>query len=491
MMAFDLGATSGKVFLGRFDGRSLGLEETQRFDNRVVAVNNDLYWDVLRIYANLKEGITESLLRESQITSIGLDSFSNDFGLLDRHGHFINQVFCYRDNRTQRNAEKIYAIMSKRRMHQLSGNQNALFPTLMQLASMRLEVQGFLLDGSEYLLFLPDLFNYFLTGEIGSEYTISSVSQLYDFIHGVWNREILETFQIPNNLLAPIVSSGTRLGRITDPALMDAKDVNVIAVCEHDTASAFLAAPFGDQAIIISSGTWSLVGVEASEHMINEYTFRHNIANEGGYPGHHRLLKNIMGLWLIEECRKTFIDSGIDVSISALLDMGSSEQSFRSMIFPNDERFFSPGAIPEKIKEYCLDTGQPVPDTPGQIIRCIIESLAFSYRYVIEELEHLTNYHYEKINIVGGGSNNAFLNQCVANATRKIVIAGPNEATAIGNILVQMITGKEIASIKEGRQIVERSFLLTWFHPQQTDDWNSQYGLFKKMVDDEVSENGL
>lgn len=272
--------------------------------------------------------------------------------------------------------------------------------------------------------------------------------------------------------------------------MLDAKDVDVIAVCEHDTASAFLAAPFGDQAIIISSGTWSLVGVEASEHIINEYTFCHNIANEGGYPGHHRLLKNIMGLWLIEECRKSFVDSGIDASISALLEMGRAEQPFRSMIFPNDERFFSPGAMPEKIKEYCLDTGQPVPDSPGQIIRCIIESLAFSYRYVIEELEVLTNYHYEKINIVGGGSHNTFLNQCVANATGRLVIAGPNEATAIGNILVQMLTEKEIASIKEGREIVERSFPLKWFQPEQTQNWNHQYRLFKKMVDDEANGNG-
>jgi rhamnulokinase len=490
MIAFDLGASSGKVYLGRFDGISLGLEEIRRFENRVFQVKNDLYWDVLNIYSNLKEGIKESLRSENQITSIGLDSFSNDFGLLDRHGHFINQVFCYRDGRTQRNAEKIYAMMSKRRMHQLSGNQNALFPTLMQLAAMRLEAQGFLLDGSEYLLFLPDLFNYFLTGEIGSEYTIASVSQLFNFDQGDWNQEILETFQIPKNLLAPIIPSGTSLGRITDPSLMDAKDVNVIAVCEHDTASAFLAAPFGDQAIIISSGTWSLVGVETSEHVINEDTFRHNIANEGGFPGHHRLLKNVMGMWLIEEYRNSFMETGMNTSIPALLALGRSEQPFRSMIFPNDERFFSPGALPEKMKQYCLETGQPVPETPGQIIRCIVESLALSYRYVIDELENLIKHHYEKINIVGGGSNNAFLNQCVANATGKIVIAGPNEATAIGNILVQMITEKEIASIKEGRQIVERSFPLKWFQPEQTQNWNHQYELFKKLIDVEVNGNG-
>ena len=482
MLAFDLGASSGKICLGSFNGEALDLEVIRRFENNAVFVRDDIFWDVLRIFNELKEGIAEGLNVANQIRCIGLDSFSNDFGLLDRDGHLISQVYSYRDNRTKRNADKIYAMMSRERIHRLSGNQNALFPTLMQLAAMRLEAQDYLINGSSRLLFLPDLFIYFLTGAIGSEYTISSVSQLLDFDSRDWNQEILATFGIPCSLFAPIVPAGSRVGQITDDALVQGKKIDVIAVCEHDTASAFLAAPFGEEAIIISSGTWSLVGIETPRHIINEYTFKHNIANEGGYPGHHRMLKNVMGLWLIQECNRVYSKGRREYSSAELMELAAAQKPFRSLINPNSERFFSPGAMPQKIASYCAERGQAHPQTMGEVIRCIVESLALQYRLVIEELEAVSGARFAHINIVGGGSSNSFLNQCVADATGRRVVAGPKEATAIGNLLVQLIAQGEIASVREGRQLVRQSFPVELFEPAAPAGWDERYTAYKQMI---------
>lgn len=490
LLAFDLGASNGKVFLARFNGKLLNLELVRRFENNAVTVKDDLFWDVLYIFSELKAGIADGLRITKKINSIGLDSFSNDFGLLDRNGHFINQVHTYRDQRTKRNEQKIFEIMPKERIHKLSGNQVALFPTLMQLAAMKLEDQGYLLDGSCCLLFLPDLFTYFLTGSIGSEYTISSVSQLLDFDNANWNRDILDAFRIPSHLFAPILMPGSKVGKITDKNLVNGQVVDVIAVCEHDTASAFLAAPFGEDSIIISSGTWSLVGVEVPRYIINDFTFEHNIANEGGYPGHHRLLKNVMGLWLIQECRRSYAASGQDFSFVELMHLAAMQKPFKFMINPNNEQFFSPGNMPDKIVKYCLASGQGRPKNISEVIRCIVESLALQYRLVIEELEAVSNSHYEQINIVGGGSNNRLLNQCVADATGRRVVAGPEEATAVGNLLVQLMAQGEISNVNQGRQVVKHSFSLEIFEPCLKTGWDERFAIYKQMIQEEVNSDG-
>jgi len=476
MLAFDLGASSGKMFLGNFTGSKLSLDVIKRFENRPVFLRNEIFWNILDIYNHLEEGISIALQKDGQIRSIGFDSFSNDFGFLDKDGYFINQVHCYRDERTYRNADAIYARMPKEVMHKRSGNQNALFGTLMQLATMRLENQSYLLEGSGKMLFLPDLFSYFLTGEVNSEYTISSVSQMLDFEKGNWSAQILDTFQIPKSLMADIVMPGTRVG------MVDQTPIEVVAVCEHDTASAFLSAPMGEDAVIISSGTWSLVGVETLDPIISDYTFKHNIANEGGYPGYHRMLKNVMGLWLIQECQRAYAEIGQDYSIETLLGMAADEKAFQCMINPDDECFFYPGNMPEKIREFCGQQGQPVPSTPGQIVRCVLESLALQYRLVIEELEQLTNRVYGHINIVGGGSHNALLNQFVANVSGKPVIAGPGEATAIGNILVQLISFGEIGSVKEGRMMLKGSIEMKYFEPENQNAWNNRFEEYLQMI---------
>lgn len=477
MLAFDLGASSGKMFMGQFNGSTFSIEVIKRFENRPVFVRNEIFWDVLNIYNHLEDGIAAAIQQTEPVSSIGFDSFSNDFGILDKDGQFINQVHCYRDERTNRNADAIYKRMPKEEMHKRSGNQNALFGTLMQLASMRLEEQGYLLEGSGKLLFLPDLFSYFLTGEINSEYTISSVSQMMDFQTGHWSTQILGTFQIPANLMADIVAPGTRVGKVAQTS------IEVVAVCEHDTASAFLSAPMGEDAVIISSGTWSLVGVETQTPIISDYTFQHNIANEGGFPGHHRMLKNVMGMWLIQECQRWYAENGQDYSIAALLAMADEEKAFQSMIDPNDERFFYPGDMPAKIREFCRQRHQQVPSTPGQIVRCILESLALQYRLVIEELEQLTGRTYGCVNIVGGGSHNALLNQYVANVCGKPVFAGPAEATAIGNILVQLISFGEIASIRDGRKMLKDSFEMKTFEPEDQKAWNDRFEEYLQMIE--------
>ncbi len=470
MLAFDLGASSGKMFIGDFSADRLSLDVIRRFDNQAVTVRGELFWDVLKIYEDLKGSIADGLRIDSSIVSLGLDSYSNDFGLLDADGYFLNQVHCYRDERTKRNEDRIYSIMPRELIHHYGGNQNALFGTLMQLASMKLEKQGFLLEQADKLLFLPDLFAYFLTGEVCSEYTISSVSQMLDFSRMDWSAEILKAFNLPRHIFQPISQPGTRVGRVNGTSL------DVIAVCEHDTASAFLAAPLGEGSVIISSGTWSLVGVESQTPIINDYTFSHNIANEGGYPGgHHRLLKNVMGLWLIQECQRWYRENGNDFSIEDLLAMAQKEAPFRHLINPNDERFFAPGRMPQKIAEYCAEKGQSQPNTPGEVVRCVLESLAFQYRLVIEELQTLTGRRYEHINIVGGGSNNRMLNQFVANASGMQVAAGPSEATAIGNLLVQLLAHGEISSVAQGRQLVRQSFKVDHFEPEHLVEWDYRY----------------
>lgn len=484
MLAFDLGASSGKIFLGSFDGNSLNLKVVKRFDNNQMFVRDEIFWDVLNIFDCIKNGITNGLQSDNKIISIGLDSYSNDFGLLDKDGCFISQVHSYRDSRTKRNEEIIYSMISKERLHSLCGNQNALFGTLMQLASMCLEKQSYLLEGAGSLLLLPDLLIYFLSGEIHSEYTISSVSQMMDFDKGTWSPEILNVFEIPISILPPIVQPGTRIGKVNENSgcLVNYGEIEVVSVCEHDTASAFLAAPLGSDSIIISSGTWSLVGVETKAPIINDYTFRHNIANEGGYPGHHRLLKNVMGLWLIQECRKYYSEQGMDFSFEDLIKIALLEAPFQHLINPNDERFFSPGNMPEKVSNICFESGQERPESPGEIIRCVVESLALQYRLVIEELETVVGRNYSQINIVGGGSNNRLLNQCVANATEKSVYAGPIEATAIGNLMVQLISFGEIASIAQGRQLVRNSFSIDLFEPENLPEWEARYQEYSQMI---------
>lgn len=480
MLAFDLGASSGKLFLGAFDGRSLTVDPVVRFANGPVPVRGELFWNVLDIYSHCIDGLRQVIATNPPIASMGIDSFSNDFGLLDTRGRFITQVHCYRDERVKRNEEKIHALISRQTLHALSGNQNALFGTAMHLAAMRLEDQGYLLNGAGALLFVPDLLVYFLTGQIQAEYTIASVSQMMNYETSDWSPEIIKKIGVPEHILPPVVPTGSSAGVVT--ALESGHALEVIAVCEHDTASAFLAAPWGDESIIISSGTWSLVGLETKAPIINEATFAHNIANEGGYPGHHRLLKNVMGQWILQQCLSSFNEAGEALSIEALMALAEAEPPSTCWIYPDDERFFAPGDMPQKIGAFCDETGQRRPASIGQIARCVVESLALQYRRVIEQLEAVAQRQFALINVVGGGSNNRLLNQCVANATGRRVLVGPSEATALGNLLVQLLARGEISTVEEGRTLLKDAIPFQIVDPEEPAAWEARYQAYSQLI---------
>ncbi len=481
-LAFDLGGSGGKLLLGRFDGQRLTLEEVHRFDNNPIPVNGGLYWDLLNIYSQLNLGVRKAAqLAAGPIVSLGLDTFSNDFGFIDRQGELLTPLRCYRDPRTERHKDAIYAKMAPEKLYELTGNQIAPFNTLMQLAAMREAGQGYLLDNAYRLLFTPDLLTQFLTGETVAEYTIASVSQMFDFRTGAWNETILDTFQIPQRLFGTLVQPGTTIGRTREAygRELGVTGFDVVAACEHDTASAFLAAVSPGDRAIISSGTWSLVGTETPAPIIDPSGYRHNIANEGGLPGRHRLLRNVMGLWIIQQLRSDYRSRGRDYSFAELEAAAAQAQPFAHRIDPDDPLFFSPEEMPAKIRQKCLATDGRAPETMGETVRCAAESLAFKYRWAIEKIEQLTGKPLPVIDIVGGGVKDRLLCQFTAEACNRPVLAGLPDATAVGNILMQLLANREIASVAQGQALIAASFPRTEYLPRQAKLWEDKYAEFK------------
>jgi len=480
-LAFDLGGSGGKTFLGRYDGHTLHIEETHRFENDPIEVDGALYWDIFKIYQELKTGIRATARSaHGKLESLGIDSFCNDFALVDKRGEMLCPVRAYRDERTIRYENEIYAQMDKQSLYMRTGNQIAPFNTLMQLAAMRACGQGFLLDNAYKLLFVPDLLIRFLTGAFVSEYTVSSVSQMYSFEQHGFDPEILDAFRIRRDLFAPIAESGSVAGQLK-PQLADELGTNtfsVVCVCEHDTASAFLGAT-EPGAVIISSGTWSLVGIENETPVITESAFRNNFANEGGYPGHHRILRNVMGSWLLQQVRAYYRAKGNALSHSEMIESAEAAPAFGWLIDVDDPVFFTPGNMPEKIRSKCREAYGSEPKTIGELTRCVCESLAMKYRWVIDQLEILTGVQHEKINIVGGGCKNKLLCQMAADATNMPVVSGPVEATAAGNFIVQMIAAGEISTIEEGRAVLRQSADLRVHNPENTGVWDAEYKKFK------------
>ncbi|MBC8536906.1 rhamnulokinase [Feifania hominis] len=469
-LAFDLGASSGKLFLGGVDGGRLRLREVHRFENGPVALARHLYWDFFAIHRNLCEGIRIACAEAGgPIASLGIDSFSNDFCLIGRDGALLTPMRCYRDDRTARAREAIFQKCPPRRLYTLSGNQVALFNTAMQLAAMR-EENDRSLDSGATLLLLPDLLCALLTGDVSGEYTISSVTQLFDFAADTWHAELLKAFGIPAELLPPVCHPGSPRGVIRPETGLPA--IPVVTVCEHDTASAFLAAPLTGDAAIISSGTWSLVGTETPAPVITEYGFAHNVANEGGLPGHHRLLRNVMGSWLLQELRAEYAGEGVTLSFGGLAELGAAEPPFSFLIDVDDECFFSPGDVRRKIRS--RGRGAVPPERPGQFVRCICESLALKYRYSIEVLEELCGRPLREIHIVGGGSKDSFLCQLTADACGRSVHAGPADASAVGNLLVQLMAAGELESVEAGRALIRASFPIQTFAPRRG-EWDAVY----------------
>jgi rhamnulokinase len=484
-LAFDLGGSGGKLFLCRFDGERIAIEAVHGFDNEPIAVNGGLYWDILYIYRQMNIGVRKAAaLAGGPIRSIGIDSFSNDFAFIDGRGELLTPLRCYRDKRTERYAEAIYARMSRERLYALTGNQVAPFNTLMQLAAMREAGQGHLLDNAHKLLFTPDLLIHFMTGVEASEYTISSVSQMYDPGREDWSEEILNAYGIPRRLLCDIARPGAIVGR-TREAYDREQGIggfDVVSVCEHDTASAFLAATSGGERAIISSGTWSLVGTEVEAPIIGSEGFALNIANEGGFGGRHRLLRNVMGLWIVQEIKRQLEARGESWSYESMAAAAEGAEPFARRIDPDDSGFFSPEDMLAQVARQCERGGRGAPRDAGEALRCVFESLAFKYRWAVEKIEGLTGRPLAAVNVVGGGSRNELLCRFTANACARPVLAGPSEATALGNLLVQLLSDGRISSIEEGKALIAASFPLVEYLPANAARWEEEYGAFKEAL---------
>ncbi len=480
-LAIDLGAESGRTIVGRFNGEQISLEVVHRFANGPTPVFGSLYWDPLGLYAEIRKGMAlYAKENKHHLAGIGLDTWGVDFGLIGPKDTLLGNPHHYRDGRTNGMVETACKIVSRQEIFEQTGIQFMQINTLYQLLAMKLSGDP-TLEMAQSLLMMPDLLNFWLTGIKAAEYSIVSTTQCYDPRQGTWAYDLLGRLGIPTSIFEEIIQPGTVVGTLL-PDLADETglpQVPVIAPASHDTGSAVAAVPASiSNYAYISSGTWSLMGVETCDPIINEDTLRYNFTNEGGVCGTIRLLKNIMGLWLVQECRRTWANEGVDLDYNSITQMASEAPAFGPLVDPDDSCFLQPGDMPERIQEYCVRTGQDLPQSRGQIVRCALESLALKYRWVLEKLELMLGYRLDAIHIVGGGSQNRLLCQLAADATQRPVIAGPVEATAIGNILMQALASGELASLQEGRQVVAQSFKVTEYDPMYDSRWEEAYARF-------------
>lgn len=479
LLALDLGAESGRAILGRFDGARVTLEEIHRFANEGVRVNDSLHWDTARLWSEIKLALARA---PREVASIGLDTWGVDFGLLDRDDHLIGNPFHYRDARTDGMMDAVFQIVARQEIFEQTGIQFMPINTLYQLFAMR---RAPALDAAQTFLMMPDLFNFWLTGRKASEFTIATTSQCYDPRAQGWATALLERLEIPARIFPDIVPPATILGSLARSVVAETglNDARVIASGCHDTAAAVAAVPAAqDDFVYLSSGTWSLMGVETRAPIITPAALANNFTNEGGVAGTFRFLKNIMGLWLLQECRRAWTRAGETFSYADLTRLAAIAPRFVALIDPDDARFLHPADMPAQIQAYCADTRQSTPRTHGEIARCIFEGLALKYRWTLERIEEMIGRCVRAIHIVGGGAQNKMLCQFAADATARPVIAGPIEATALGNVLMQAIALGQIASLADARQVVRASFPLVTYEPRETASWDDAYARFLKFV---------
>ncbi len=470
-LAFDLGAESGRAVLGTLQAGRLSIEELHRFPNTPVRALSALYWDALRLFHEIKQGLGIAA-RKWHLDGLAVDAWGVDYAFLDDHGDLIENPRHYRDSRTQGVLKRAFEIVPREEIFAQTGIQFMAINTLYQLLAMKLAGSR-VLDSGRTLLMMPDLFNYWLTGMARSELTIASTSQLFNPVAQGWAASLLERFGLSASVLPEIVQPGVKLG----PAL-DAPTVPVYTTGCHDTASAVAAVPAeGSEWCYISSGTWSLMGVEIDAPVMDKRCLDLGFTNEMGFGKKIRLLKNIAGLWLLQECRRAWADEGRDYGYDELAQIAMQAEPFSALIDP--DAFLEPGNMPVKIAQFCRDSGQRIPGTPAEFTRIILESLALRYRQVLENLESLLGRRLEVIHIVGGGSRNALLNQLVADATGRPVIAGPVEATAIGNLLIQAAGAGELEGPGEIRKVVRESFPLQLVTPHPEADWDRAHERMK------------
>lgn len=481
-LAVDLGAESGRVIAGTLEDGRLTLEELHRFLNQPVQLPDGLYWDSFRLIYEIREGLRKAG-REHGIEAqgIGIDTWGVDYGLLDAGGRLIENPRHYRDARNHGMLDLAFQKVPRAEIFRQTGIQFMEINTLFQLYAVRLS-NAPCLDAAEQLLFMPDLLAYWLTGVKKNELTIASTSQFYNPAERRWATELFDGLSLPKKILGDIVQPGERLGSLLDEVARTTGlgEVPVYAAGGHDTASAVAAVPAIDEGswCYISSGTWSLMGVERDQPLINDRSAALNFTNEVGVAGKIRLLKNIAGLWIVQECRRAWALEGNDYSYAELTEQAAVADPFVAVLDP--DAFLDPGRMPERILAYCHLTSQRLPKAPGEMIRSVLESLALRYRQVLESLEELVGHRIDRIHIVGGGSKNLLLNRFVADATNRTVIAGPSEATAAGNILVQAMGAGEIKDLAEIRQVVSDSFELAVYEPSSREGWDEAYERFRR-----------
>lgn len=484
-LAVDLGAESGRAIVGALDDGRLSLAETHRFDNGPVYLPDGMHWDVLRLWSEIQAGIAASTAKfDGRIDAIGLDTWGVDFALLDRGGALLSNPHHYRDSRTDGLLERAFEKATREQIFERTGIQFMQINSLYQLLALALD-RSPLLDVAQTLVMIPDLFNYWLSGEIACELTDATTTQCFDPRAGDWAFPVIEAMGIPRHLFRPVTAPGAVLGRLR-PDVAEAAGtlgLTVVVPACHDTGSAVVAVPAEAADFAwISSGTWSIMGTEAGQPVITPDTLRHNFTNEGGVFGSWRLSKNVMGLWLVQECRRAWAHQGEDLSYDDLTHQAAQARPFVAVLDPDHPDFLHPGDMPARIRGYCKSTGQPVPESKGEVVRVALESIALKYRWVLAKLEEVTGRRLEPLHIVGGGTKNRLLNQLAADATGRTCVVGPVEATAIGNILMQAIALGHLGSLADARAVVRRSFAPEVVQPASREGWDDAYDRLNKVM---------
>lgn len=486
VLACDIGASGGRIHYITYDSvsRKLCTAELSRFSNGAVRLGNCLLWDFISLYRGVIEGLQEAVKHGVHGDSLGIDTWGNDFALLDREGRMLENPYCYRDVRTEGMMEFVDTLIGPERLYQKNGVQFARFNTLYQLASLAKE-RGAFLETAEKMLFIPDLLAFYLTGAVSAEYTLASISQLYNHHIQNWDQELPGLLGIPKRLLPPIVMPGESKGCLRKEICEKYKlpPLPVISVGGHDTASAVVAVPQPDgQAVYISSGTWSIMGIEIDAPILSEKARKLNFANEGGVGGKIRFSKNIMGLWLIQELRRSFFQQGREYTYAQMEQQARQSKPFALLLDPDTPDFYEPGNMVEKIKQYARQTGQKPPEAPGEMIRSIEEGLAFRYRYTLEQLEDLTGRTYPSLTVVGGGSKEGLLCQMTADCCGCRVQAGLSHATSAGNAITQLIALGAVSGLEEAREILRLNHDMKIYDPQKDLSWEQKYREFLSLI---------
>lgn len=484
-LGFDLGASSGRAMLGALSGGKLELTEIHRFVNQMQLINGHYFWNIFSLFNELKLALKKCVKElEIQPESIGIDTWGVDFVHLNKEGLILSLPFAYRDSRTNTSMEDLFQVIPREEVYSETGIQFMQFNSIFQLFSM-VKDQSSLLEITDSILFMPDALNYLFSGVKKSEFSIASTSQMIFPGTCEWNYKLLEKAGIPTQILQEIILPGTIIGTIQKEVATEtgSKTLHVISVAAHDTASAIVSVPSTlKNFAYISSGTWSIVGIECATPIVSEQTRRLNFTNEGGAEGTTRFLKNIMGMWLIQETQRIWEESGTKYTWSAMVELAKEAEPFQFLINPDDPMFLNPRDMTQAVRDFCYQTAQGTPHTHGETIRCIYDSLALKYRYTLEQIREVSDQPIEVLHIIGGGANNHFLNQLTADASGLPVIAGPTEATAIGNIMIQAKALGYVSSLNEIRQIVANSFDLVHFTPTGDLDWEEAYAKYLRII---------